>query len=299
MQTPSLPILHKGDLIRIVSPAKAIETELIEAAKSWFEAHGFHVKLGNHVTGSCGYFSGTDDDRLADLQDALDDESCKAIICARGGYGSIRLVDQLDWAGFIASPKWVCGFSDITVLHNRVQLLGFPSLHCTMPLNFASNTMEAKASMLNALCGKQNTYRFAASPNNVIGEVEGTLVGGNLSILYALLGTNDQLNYKNVILVIEDVGEQLYAIDRMLYAFKKAGVFNQIKGLIVGGMTELKDTAAPTGFTAVSIVLNQIKDLNIPVCFDFPVGHISDNRALIMGKKALLQVTASDVVLKQ
>ncbi len=282
--------LQPGDLIAIVAPAKAIEETHIIFAKSLFETRGYRVQIGEHCLGSYHYFSGTDLERASDLQNALDNPEVKAIICARGGYGCVRILDHLQWAGFIREPKWLVGFSDVTVLHQHIGKLDLPSIHASMPLNFKENTPEAIDSLFDALEGKQLHYKNPAHPQNKHGEVTGKLVGGNLSILYSLLGTDDCIDYSDCILFIEDLAEQLYHIDRMFYAFAKAGILDKIIGLIVGGMTDLKDTAVPFGQDIYALILTHFNYRSIPIVFDFPAGHINDNRALIIGAEVKLTV---------
>lgn len=294
-----IPFLQKGDLIRIVSPAKAIDTDLLLNAQNELEKRGYRVKIGQHAGGRWNYFSGTDEERMADMQEALDDVECKAILCARGGYGSVRIVDSLNWAGFLRDPKWIIGFSDITVFHHRVQRFGLPSVHATMPLNFKENTLAALDSIFTGIEGETNHYRFQTDNSSKKGSAEGDVVGGNLSIVYSLLGTDDRISYDGSILFIEDLSEQLYAFDRMWHSIEKAGILDQISGLIIGGMTGFKDTDPPTGFSVESIILNKMSYRNIPVCFGFPAGHINDNRAIVFGKKARLTVGESETEFTQ
>lgn len=282
--------LKKGDLIAIVAPAKAIEKEHVDFAVDFFQANGFQVVLGKHVLGRNNYFSGTDLERLSDFQEALDNPYVKAIVCARGGYGAVRIVDNINWAGQLRDPKWIVGFSDITVFHQRMFRFGIESIHATMPLNFATNTSESLETLLLAMASQDYKIESTPSEFDKQGSATGKLVGGNLSILYSLLGTDDQIDYTGCILFIEDVGEQLYAIDRMLFAFKKAGIFNRISGLIVGGMTNLSDTNPPSGLQLEQLILDQFEYSKIPICFGFPAGHVDDNRALVLGKEVELKV---------
>jgi len=283
--------LHPGDLIALVAPAKAIEKSYIDYATALLESRGYRVQLGAHCLGAHHYFSGTDVERASDLQQALDNPEVRAIICARGGYGCVRILDHLQWAGFMRDPKWLVGFSDVTVLHQHIGKMDLPSIHATMPLNFQENTSEAIDSLFDALEGRQLHYEIAAHSNNKSGVATGKLVGGNLSILYSLLGTDDCIDYTDCILFIEDLAEQLYHIDRMFYAFAKAGILDKIKGLIVGGMTDLKDTAVPFGQDIYTLILSHFTYRNIPIAFDFPAGHINDNRALIIGAEATIEVS--------
>lgn len=277
------PFLVSGDLILIVAPAKAIEAEHVQCAKEFLTKAGFRVEISAHCLGSHHYFSGTMDERMHDFQWALDHPEAKAILCARGGYGCVHLVDELDWSAFRCSPKWIIGFSDVTVFHQRTNLLRIGSVHGTMPLNFSENSDEALHSLIKAISGTAYSIDSPPHPMQIEREARGELIGGNLSILYALLGTNDQIDFDGKILFIEDVGEHLYAVDRMFYALKKAGALAKIRGLIVGGMTDMKDTAAPFGMSLEAIIHEHVKSLNIPLCFGFPAGHLSDNRALRFG----------------
>lgn len=287
----TIPPLTAGDKIAIVAPAKSIEQHLVLEAKSILENAGYEVVLGVHVFGVNHYYSGTIEERLTDFQSALDDPTIKAVLCARGGYGCIHLVDLVNWSSLIRQPKWIIGFSDITVFHQRIQRLGIKSIHGTMPLNFGDNSPQSFSSLWDALSQKEYVINANNNPSNKIGSATGKLVGGNLSILYSLLGTDDQIDYTDTLLFIEEVGEQLYAIDRMLHSLKKAGVLDKIKGLIVGGMTDLKDTAVPIGTTLEEIVLHHFQYKKTPVCFGFPSGHVNDNRALRFGAQASLKVT--------
>ena len=286
-----IPALKKEDTIAIVAPAKSIEKEYIDFAVDFFEQQGYEVVVGKNCLNQHHYFAGTDEERLSDFQEVLDNPEIKAIICARGGYGCVRIVDEIQWASLLNHPKWIVGFSDVAVFHQRINILGLPSIHGTMPLNFNENSNEALTTLLQHLEGNHQEISIPSHPMNIQGTTEGTLIGGNLSILYSLLGTDDEVNFQDTILFIEDLAEQLYHLDRMLFAFKKAGVLGQIKGLIVGGMTDMKDTAIPFGKSLEEIIIEHIKPYNIPLVFDFPAGHIDDNRALVFGKKIKLEVS--------
>lgn len=279
----AIPSLKTGDTICILAPAKAIDKNYVDVAKKLMENWGLNVVISKHCLGRNNYFSGSIKERSEDFQYALDDENIKAIMCARGGYGCVQIVDLLDWSLFLQSPKWIVGFSDITVLHQRIQQLNLPSIHGTMPLNFKENSEEALETLRQALFGEKYTIELSAHEDNVYGLSAGKLVGGNLSVLYGLLGTNDEVSFENTILFFEDLAEYTYALDRMLYALKKAGIFQQVNGIIVGGMTDMKDTQPTFGKSVNEIMLSHVEELKIPVIFDFPAGHIEDNRALIVG----------------
>jgi len=282
--------LKKGDLIYIVSPAKKIDHDSIYFAKKLIESWGLRSECAKHALGAYNYFSDNDANRAFDFQSAIDHQDAKAILCARGGYGCIRIVDQLNWDNFQRSPKWLIGFSDITVMHHRAQRLSVMSLHATMPLNFKTNSKKAIESFRAALMGESFTI---SSPPNVLnrtGTAQGRILGGNLSIIYSLLGTADAYDFTGAILFLEDLSEQLYHMDRMFFTLKKAGVFDKITALVLGGMTELKDTNSSFGMKCEDIILEKVKNNNIPVCFNFPIGHIEDNRAIIIGADARITV---------
>mgnify|MGYP000965358200 CR=1 FL=1 len=290
----SIAKLQPGDTIQIIAPAKAIEKKHVEYAKTYLENAGYIVKVGKHCLGNFNYYSGTDEERTQDFQEAIDNEEVKAILCARGGYGSVRILDRIQWANQLRFPKWIIGFSDITVFHQQLQKFEQKSIHATMPLNFETNSEEALKTLLFALEGKSYKIEVPVNKFNKNGTIEGELIGGNLSIIYSLIGTDCQPNYKEKILFIEEVGEQLYALDRMLFSLKKAGILDQISGLIVGGMTDIKDTTFVTiGMNVEEIITQHFEYRKIPICFDFPAGHIDDNRALIFGETVQLEVTSN------
>lgn len=286
--------------IRIVSPAKVIEKDLVDYAVDFLQKNNFEVSVSKNALGKNNYFSGTDAERLADFQEALDDETIDFILCARGGYGSVRIIDQLDFSKFLNHPKLIIGFSDITVFHNHIHTyFGLPTLHATVPLNFKSNTPKALYSLLNALNAQSMIYDFPASKFNRLGEVHATLIGGNLSIIHSLIGTNSDIDTSGKILFIEDIAEAIYAIDRMMHSLKKSGKLEKLAGLIVGGMTNIKDVEIPFGKSVYEIISELVQPYSFPVCFDFPAGHIDDNRAMIFGKNASLKVLKDKVVFEQ
>lgn len=281
--------LASGDLIYITAPAKAIEKEHVDFAVAFFENAGFKVLVSKNCLGQHHYFSGTDEERLEDLQYGIDHPEVKAIVCARGGYGCVRIVDRIQWASMLREPKWMVGFSDVTVFHQHLQRFNLPSIHGSMVLNFKDNSQVALNTLLMALKGE--SFSVAATSNfNKSGSAEGTIVGGNLSIVYSLIGTNNQPDYSDKILFVEDLAEHLYHIDRMFYALNKSGILDKISGLVVGGMTELEDTATPFGMSVEEIILAHFQYRNIPIAFGFPAGHLNDNRALILGKKVRFNV---------
>jgi muramoyltetrapeptide carboxypeptidase len=285
------PYLKKGDKIVILSTARKISREEIQPAVNELKNWGFEVVLGENLFKKDHQFSGTVSQRLSDFQNALDDLTVKAIICARGGYGTVQLIDELDFTNFIKHPKWIIGYSDVTVLHNHInQKYKIQTLHATMPINFLNNTKESLDSLKNGMIGEELSYDFRASELNIKGTAQGIVVGGNLSIIYSLTGTPSQVDTKGNILFIEDLDEYLYHVDRMMQNLKRAGMLDNLAGLIVGGMSDMNDNDIPFGKSAKRIIYDVVKEFNYPVCFDFSSGHLDDNRALIMGAKAVLIV---------
>ena len=286
------PALNPGDLIYITAPAKLMDTQAVTYAKKHLEENGFKVLISKNCLGKHHYFSGTDEERLLDFQFGIDHPDVRAILCARGGYGSIRLVDRINWANMLREPKWLIGFSDITVFHHRLNKLGVQSIHGSMPINFEKNTEAALTSLVNTLKGSWPQFLLPSNQSNKVGIATGNLIGGNLSIVYSMLGTDDQYDFEDSILFLEDLGEHYYQVERMFFALKKSGAFQKIKGLIIGGISELEDTDPPLGRTIEEIVLDQLMFTRIPVLFNFPGGHIEDNRAMVFGKK--IQLTVSE-----
>ena len=283
--------LQPGDTIYITAPAKAIEESVVLEAKKTLETWGLNVRVAPHCLGRAAYFSGTDAERLADFQHGLDDPSIKAILCARGGYGCVRIVEELDWTAFQQNPKWIVGFSDVTVFHQKINQLGVESIHGIMPLGFTEGSMEAKETLHKALFGESIILEASPVKENCMGTAKGSLIGGNMTIIYSLIGTELSYTFKNKILFIEDIGEHIYKVDRMLHAFKLAGIFNQISGLILGGFTEMEDTDVPFGKTIEELISEQVVNLGIPVAFNVPIGHIPDNQAVVVGRTVTLTVT--------
>ena len=293
------PFLKKGDTIAIVAPAKAINEEALQFAVKLFEAKGYRVKLGKYVREALHNMAGTDAQRLHDMNWSIHDDEVKAIIAFRGGYGSIRIIDEVDLAHLKQQPKWLVGFSDITVFHNALYNLRIASLHATMPINYETNTPEAMDSLFNALEGNPNSYTLPPHEKNVRGKAKGEVIGGNLAILASLIGTNYDVDYSGKLLFIEDLSEYLYRLDRVFWSLKHAGKLQQFAGLMVGGFTQMQDGDIPYGKTAEDIIHEHTKDLGIPVCFGFPVGHFEDNRALKVGIEAELSVSENSVAFTQ
>jgi len=289
----SIDKLNPGDLIEILAPAKSIEKTRVDAAVKTLKAMGFSVRVSKYCLGSYNYFSGTISERLSDFQNAIDDDEVKAILCARGGYGCVQIVDKIQWANMLRNPKWIIGFSDVSVFHQKLWGMGLKSIHGTMPLNFSDNSVESLSTLKSALTTNSYSIKSKQTKHDKAGSAKAILIGGNLSILYSLLGTDDHVDYNNSILFIEDLSEPIYHLDRMLYALSKAGVLSRIKGLVVGGMTDMTDTAVPFGMVYEEVILSHFEYRNIPLCFNFPAGHINDNRAIIIGSEAELNVSST------
>lgn len=281
------PYLKRGDKIAILAPARSITFEEVHPAMKLFQKWGLEVVLGSYIFNRENQLAGSDAQRAKDFQTMLDDASIRAIICARGGYGVVRIIDRLDFSKFLRYPKWIVGYSDITVLHSHIHRhFGIETLHATMPLNMQENrhgsiTVE---SMRKALFGEEIVYSKRLGPLDRTGAGEGILTGGNLSILYSLMGSHSQTDTRGKILFLEDIDEYLYHIDRMMMNLKRAKVLNELKGLIVGSMHDMKDNVIPFGFTANQIIANAVKEYRYPVCYDFPSGHGPENLALILGR---------------
>ncbi len=290
------PYLKKGDTVAIIATARKISKEEIQPAVTFFESYGLSVLLGKNLFESSNQYAGTDLQRAEDLQWALNDKNIKAIIIARGGYGTVRLMEHVDFTEFKKFPKWVVGYSDVTVLHSAIHNIGVATLHATMPLNFSKN-QEATRSLIKALLGKLTGIETEENYSNIEGSTSGQLVGGNLSLLYALSGTPYDIDTRDKILFIEDLDEYLYHLDRMMMQLKLSGKLSCLKGLIVGGMTDMKDNAIPFGKLPEEIILDAVKDYNYPVCFDFPAGHIDKNLAMYFGREVELIVN-DDATLK-
>jgi muramoyltetrapeptide carboxypeptidase len=295
--SPSLqpPYLKKGDKIAITCPAKKLPNPMTDAI-SLLQSWGLEVVLGETVEASYHQFAGDDNLRTKDLQRFMDDDSIKAIIAARGGYGTMRMIDKVDFSHFATNPKWLIGFSDITVLHTHLfSNYQAQTIHGQMPINIPDASAHSLETLRKALFGEDLHYHVHPHTLNRIGDASGILVGGNLSLLVAVAESVSDLDYDDKILFIEDVGEYLYSIDRMMRNLKRAGKLSRLKGLIVGGFSEIKDNDIPFGQTVPEIIMEVVKEYDYPVCFDFPAGHIPDNCSLILGKMLNLSITETTV----
>ena len=295
------PYLKKGDTIGIVAPAGYMPIEKMQSCIEILDSWGYTVELGSTThSSSINYFSGSDEERLNDLQVMLDNKHIKAILCARGGYGMSRIIDRLSFKKFRKHPKWIIGFSDITVLHaHLLRKYKIASMHAPMAAAFNVGEINNPflAALKNSLVGEPQTYECGYHPYNKPGHAKGILFGGNLSLIAHLIGSNSDVKTTNKILFLEDVGEYLYNIDRLFVQLKRAGKFRKLKGLIIGGFTENKDTERPFGKTPYEIILDHVKDADYPVCFGFPVSHNKENMALKIGQSYKLDVHESKTLL--
>ncbi len=297
------PYLQKGDTIGLVCPAGYMPFEKVKTCVQILQEWGFNVKVGNTVGGgSMTYFSGTDEERLRDFQQMLDDQEVNAVLCARGGYGTGRIIERIDFKKFAKQPKWIVGYSDITVLHSHLfSNYYIASLHAPMAGAFNEEGFknEYVLSLKNALEGKKIKYQVPVHEQNRKGEAVGELVGGNLALLAHLVGTDSDIKTKGKILFLEDVGEQLYNLDRMLIQLKRSGKLSKLAGLIFGGFTETKDTERPFGKSIYEILGELVAEYDYPVCYDFPVSHTDRNYALKIGVGYKLKVTKTKVTLEE
>ncbi|MDN3618299.1 LD-carboxypeptidase [Polaribacter undariae] len=289
------PYLQPGDTIAILAPAGILKNReaTIYRAKKLAESWGLKVILGKHIFNQNSHFAGTDNERAEDFQNALDNPNIKAIWSGRGGYGSVRVLDKLDYTTFLKQPKWIIGYSDITAFHSHIHNLGVETMHAMMGTSVdekPESIIETVASFKIAIFGKQLKYTVPSSNYNKKGVVSGQLVGGNLALLSSMLGSNSQTDTKGKILFIEEIGEYKYSIDRMLQSLKRAGYFDNCAGLIIGDISRIKNNSTKWGSSIEQLVLDVVKEYDFPVMFDFPAGHEPDNRALIFGRNIQLTV---------
>jgi len=290
------PYLQPGDQVALVSPAGSIDSSYIAAAADLLRSWDLCPVIGPHATAVHGYFAGTDEQRMEDMQWAMDTEDIRAIFCTRGGYGSMRIVEQLDYSIFQGSPKWLIGFSDITVFHSKLNTLGIESLHAPMPKSFRTTHPDAMQRLHDFLFGKVTHYCLPGHPFNREGAVQAELTGGNLTLLHCIRSTSLECKHQSPILFIEDVGENLYSIDRMAQSLRLSERFERLQGLIVGTFSEMK--GLNFGKTAEEIIHEVIDDYTYPVSFGFPAGHVTDNYPLIMGSTIEMIVTSKETVIR-
>ncbi|MFB9055490.1 LD-carboxypeptidase [Mariniflexile ostreae] len=289
------PYLVAGDTVAIVAPSGILKhrTREIEQAKALLKSWGLHYVIGKHVFAQAHHFAGTDDERCEDFQNAMDDPKIKAIWCARGGYGTVRILDKLEYSKFKENPKWVIGYSDITALHNQIHNQGVESIHAMMCTSLQDNPEAIKETIETfkaTLFGEPLFYELKGSAYNKTGTVTGPLVGGNLSILYSMLGSNTSIDTTGKILFIEEIGEYKYHIDRMLQSLKRAGYFNNCKAVLVGDINKIRKNTTLWGASIEQLILDVLSEYDFPVAFNMPAGHEKDNRALILGRTVGLSV---------
>lgn len=295
------PYLKKGDTIGIVCPAGYMPADRIIKCVETLESWGYQVKVGNTPGNQFHYFAGTDEERLADLQEMLDDDSIRAVLCGRGGYGVSRIIDKIDWKRFKKHPKWIIGYSDITLLHAHVQTqLKTVSVHSPMAgaFNDVPDSSPYLQSLRMAISGANMKYTCQPHSLNRSGKAEGQLIGGNLTLLAHMLGSKSEYATRGRILFIEDIGEYIYNADRMLMQLKRAGKLEHLSGLIVGSFTDMKDTVVPFGQEVYEMIWDKVEEYDYPVCFGFPVGHVTENYALLAGAEHRLNVKDDEVKLK-
>lgn len=294
------PFLRPGDSIGILSTARSTSSQELESSLKIIDEWGLKPVIGKTIDEKKDQFAGSDTFRAADFQDMIDNPEIKAIWCARGGYGTVRIIDRIDFSGFLKNPKWIIGFSDITVLHSHLHKMKIQSLHAQMPHSIDTKSKESADSIFNVLFGKKFpdiSIRQKPDPGRP-GTASGLLTGGNLSILYSLCGSPSAIDTKGKILFLEDLDEYLYHIDRMMMNLKRNGMLENLAGLIVGGMSDMNDNAIPFGKNAKEIIRDAVEEYKYPVGFNFPAGHIPDNRALILGHKVHLNIDANSLSLR-
>lgn len=296
MITPEF--LQKGDTIGILATARKVDLVSLQPAIKLLESWGLHVEIGKTIGKEENQLAGPDWLRATDFQDMLDNPKIKAIWAAKGGYGTVRIIDRIDFTQFKKKPKWIAGFSDITVLHSHLNNMNIETIHSFMALNAGTAQPQVLESFRKALFGEKLEYHIPTHPFNKKGTAKGELVGGNLSVLYSVMGSKSEIDYKDKILFIEDLDEYLYHIDRMMMNLKRNGYFDGLKAVIVGGMSSMNDNEIPWGKDALEIIQDVLKDYKFPIIYNFPAGHIKDNRALILGKTVSITVNEKEAVVK-
>jgi muramoyltetrapeptide carboxypeptidase len=297
------PFLEAGDTIGVVATARWVESNVLSTAQNIFETAGFKVKFSEHLMRRNFQLAGSHEERAVELQRFLDDDELKAVIIARGGYGTVHLLDFLDFEKFKRSPKWICGYSDVTALHALLQSMGYASIHSTMPVSFNDATPEAIQSLMNCLMGNYPNFssRAQTTPTNNSTFIEGVLYGGNLSVWCSILGSQHFPECHDGILFLEDVDEMLYHVDRMMTMLLRSGAMKNIKGICLGGFTQMKDNTLEFGFTtdnswgssAEETILKIADKLGVPMFHGFPAGHLSDNQAFYLGRRCRIYATGN------
>jgi muramoyltetrapeptide carboxypeptidase len=284
------PFLKHGSTVGIIAPARKLDEDVAQKAKALLESWGLRVVLGKHLfTNEHSYLSASDEHRRMDFQRMLEDEKIEAIFCARGGYGSTRIIDQLNFEPLLRKPKWIIGFSDITSIHLQLNKLGIHSLHGTMPVLFTSDEQKRSVEALRSLLfGRMESIAVPYDSSNKQGNARGQLIGGNLSLLIDSLGTGTELDTRNKILVMEDVGEYFYKIDRMVMHLKRAHKLSDLAGLVVGHFTDITESTLAFGETVKQIILYHTREYNYPIAFNFPIGHYQPNLPFVHGAQVKL-----------
>lgn len=294
------PYLHLGDTIGIVAPARKISLEELQFSTNWLKSKGFQVIFAPNLFAEEHQFAGSDEIRQQSFQAMIDNPNVKAILSARGGYGSARIIDKIDFSHFHENPKWLCGYSDFTVFHSHLASKNISaSLHSTMPISMNEETIDNCNALFDALIGKKMELSGHNHPYNQYGTSAGKIVGGNLSILYSMLGSPSDINTNGAILFLEDLDEYLYHIDRMIVALKRAGKFDHLAGLIIGGMSDMHDNTIPFGYSAEEIIMKHCQEYDFPIAFNIPVGHGKDNKTLKLGVSSKLIVSSKGWTLKE
>ena len=290
--------LKKGDTVGILATARKIDLVTLDPAIKLLESWGLHVIIGRSIGKEQDQLAGPDWLRATDLQEMLDNPKIKAIWAAKGGYGTVRIIDRIDFTNFVKKPKWIIGFSDITVLHSHLNNMNTATLHAMMAISAGTATPLAIESLRKSLFGEKVEYTVPSHPFNKKGKAEGEIVGGNLSVLYSIMGSKSEIDYKGKILFIEDLDEYLYHIDRMMMNLKRNGYLDGLRGMIIGGMTSMNDNEIPWGKDALEIIQDVTKDYHFPIVYDFPAGHLKDNHALMLGKIITLEVNEKETILQ-
>jgi len=285
------PLLKPGDRVSIVAPAKVIDPERLSEGIKIIANWGFEIQLGKHIYNRDNLFAGTDSERLQDLQEAMDDPEVRAIFCARGGYGTSRIIDKLNLQHFKSNPKWVCGFSDITALNGLISNHGVMSVHTIMPAMLKKDSRVSLDSLNKFLLTGSDEIHFPAHSDNRIGEVDGEIIGGNLSMLCSCIGTFSEMDFADRILFIEEVDEYLYKLDRMINQLLRMGKLSKLRGLVIGWMTNMKNGQINFGKNAHKIISEAVEEFKYPLCFGAPIGHEEPNLAIPIGKTVHLKVS--------
>jgi len=305
MAFPLPASLKKGDRISLIATARWMDPALVESTEKILRTKGYEPIRGAHLLKRHGQFAGTDAERAADFQAALDDSLCRAILIMRGGYGSHRILDKIHLDGFKKSPKWLVGFSDVTAIHGFFQKHDLPSLHAPMPSTYAASTELAMKELFQVMEGKSPLWELATDSRSIHGKAKGRLIGGNLSVISSILFTPCFEVRRGDILILEDLDEMIYHVDRMMLQLSRSGILKQLGGLILGGFSDMRDNTKahgfsvdnPYGMSAEEIILSYAKELGVPVMVNAPIGHIADNRPMILGSQAELEVLSNRSIL--